>query len=129
MKQYLLKGDPIALARPRLHLKRVFDCQRNLKINTRIDLDRQHEGLPFFTGPIHIDVVFVIKIPDKIAVKERQHRLGRPHTFRPDLDNLIKYILDVCAGIIYKEDSIVSSITAKKIYGTEAYTQFSFREL
>ncbi len=47
------------------------------------------------------------------------------HTSKPDIDNLIKFIMDCCSGILYKDDNQVVNITANKQYAEkEPKTEF-----
>jgi len=59
------------------------------------DLD---EDIPMIEGPINVDVTFYLK--------------GNKDT---DLDNLLKALLDGLEGILYKNDKMITSITAHKI--------------
>ena len=38
------------------------------------------------------------------------------HTKKPDIDNLIKFVLDAGNGLLWKDDSVVVNITAYKRY-------------
>ena len=42
----------------------------------------------------------------------------------PDLDNLVKYILDTCKGVLYTDDCLFAAIYTEKIYGIEPKTEF-----
>ncbi len=86
----------------------------------------QHNNQPLLDGPLHLDVTFYMPIP-KMRVKKIKK--GQPHLSRPDLDNLIKFVADICLNIIYKDDAIISSIHAKKIYENNARTEFKFTKL
>lgn len=48
-------------------------------------------------------ITFYIPVPPSITKKEKARRLGQPHQFKPDLDNLIKATKDA----LLKEDSTV----------------------
>ena len=119
---YVIPGCPIALARPRLTRSHVWDPQKQLKLIAGITLQSQHEGKPFFVGPLAVDILFCI-VPE--AAKARKIRKGKFHTFKPDLDNLIKFVLDVANDILYADDSIIAVITATKRWDTEARTEFT----
>jgi Holliday junction resolvase RusA-like endonuclease len=41
------------------------------------------------------------------------------HTSRPDLDNIVKSILDGLNGVIFEDDAVVAEIVASKKYGEE----------
>jgi Holliday junction resolvase RusA-like endonuclease len=67
-----------------------------------------------------LDVTMVFRMPTKA-----KDRWGKPHTFRPDADNLAKLALDsmMRAGLI-KDDSSVSSLVIKKTWAQEAGADF-----
>ena len=46
------------------------------------------------------------------------------HITKPDVDNLIKFTLDVLSGVLYKDDNQVVSVTAIKLYDDEPKTWF-----
>ena len=62
------------------------------------------------SGPLAVAIGFRFPTRDKT-------RHGKPHTFRPDVDNLAKLILDCLmrAGLI-GDDSIVSSLAVQKTW-------------
>ncbi len=45
-----------------------------------------------------------------------------PHNKKPDLDNLIKFVLDCGNGLMWSDDSKIISIKANKEYGKEPHT-------
>ena len=125
-KTYILLGDPIALQRTRLSHNKVYDSQKNLKLVTGINLQRQHNSEPFFDGPLSLDVTFFMEIPKS---RLRYVHSGAVHKFKPDLDNMIKYICDVCNKIVYNDDCTICKITATKVYDTKPRTEFTIEEL
>ncbi|HDG6220165.1 TPA: RusA family crossover junction endodeoxyribonuclease, partial [Staphylococcus aureus] len=38
---------------------------------------------------------------------------------KPDIDNLIKTVLDACNGHVWKDDNQITEITSSKRYGLE----------
>lgn len=126
---YVIYGDPVALARARFGQKKVWDSQKSLKLVAGIDLRAQHGDLPLYEGPLHMDVVFIMPLPSKLNADKRRQKEGTWHLFRPDLSNLVKYIEDVGTGILYGDDCIIASIACKKVYGTQARTEFTLSKL
>jgi len=124
---YILNGDPIPLARARYGNRRVWDCQKEVKLIAGISIANQHGNQPLFCGPVCLDVTFFIKLPHN--THKYNQKLGDFHCFKPDLDNMVKFICDIANTVIYKDDCIVSQISAKKVYDTEPRTQFIIREL
>lgn len=124
-KIYIIKGDPTPLARPRMGQKRVYDPQKNLKLVASIEINLQHADAPMLEGPLHLDVIFYMKAPEGISIKRREAMHGLSHIFRPDTDNLVKFIGDVCSGIIFHDDCSIAKITAQKKYDAYPRTEFT----
>lgn len=90
-----------------------------------------------FTKALHLDAVFYFNIPltqmNRMTSKSRSNKLfkeeGTAHAIRPDLDNIVKFLLDVCNGIIYRDDSLISSMSVKKVYSENPRTEFTITEL
>ena len=127
MKIYIVRGEPVALARTRITThNRCWDSQKQVKLAYGIQIQNQHEGSPLFTGPLHIDATFFMPIP----LSSRNKNLsGTFHYFRPDIDNLEKFLLDVATGVLFHEDCLIASITCKKVYDEDPRTEFTVREL
>lgn len=94
-----------------------------------IDISSQHGTDPMFEGVLSFDVTFYMEPAQSKSHKKRTELYGKHHTFKPDLDNLIKFILDICNGILYNDDCIVSEIKARKVYDPIARTEFTVKEL
>lgn len=124
--KYIILGDPVPLARPRLTAKKIYDSQKHQKLIAGINLKNQHEGNSFYEGNLHLDVKFYLKIAAKKNVDQLKDTF---HVYRPDLSNLIKFIEDIGTGIIYKDDSLICSVTATKKYSDNPRTEFEIRIL
>jgi Holliday junction resolvase RusA-like endonuclease len=121
---YVIQGNPIPWARPRLSINRNFyDSQKQKKQKAQIQLMNQHTR-PLFNivDPLHLDIIFYMPIPNMSEKKKLEH-CGNYHYIRPDLDNLIKYVKDTATGILYNDDCVIASITSKKIYDTDPRTE------
>jgi Holliday junction resolvase RusA-like endonuclease len=72
-------------------------------------------------GPIEIKSVFYFKRPKSHFV-DGCLLLNAPSfvTRVPDLDNLIKLVLDSLQGVVYSNDSVVSSISCKKVWSNHS---------
>lgn len=81
------------------------------------DIREQYLGEPL-TSALDVELQFVYK------GKGNGHKKTRP-----DLDNLIKYILDAANGLLWVDDSIICKLTAEKIYGKEDQIIIRIREL
>ena len=76
-------------------------------------------GRPLLEGPVELRVMAYMPIPASWSMKkQRAAALGEILPIsRPDLDNCIKSIKDGCNKVIWKDDSQVVDIIAKKRYG------------
>lgn len=120
---YEIPGNPVTLARPRFGQNRVWDSQKQVKHNIQLFLERQHKKRPLFLKPLHMSVVFYIKPPQK------SHREGFYALTKHDLDNLLKMVYDTGNKLIWRDDSIIVSTSALKVYSLNPRTVFKISEL
>jgi Holliday junction resolvase RusA-like endonuclease len=122
----VVAGPPQPLLRPRFNSRgafhKAYDPQQQIKEEISFEIKQQYR-LPLLSGPLKLNVTFFMKIPKMSKVKSTAI-IGQPHTKKPDLSNLIKFIEDVCTGIVYTDDALIHSISAKKIYDPIPRTEF-----
>lgn len=126
---YKIEGNPVPLARPRFSQGHVWDCQTTEKLRDGLAIKLQHGKSALYSSPLHLEVTFIFGVPQSYSNAKKLSMLQSPHIKKPDLDNLVKYLMDICIGIIYTDDKFVTSITAHKQYGSSGLTVFSFTEL
>tara|TARA_R110002167_G_scaffold34895_11_gene111501 strand:- start:1711 stop:2151 length:441 start_codon:yes stop_codon:yes gene_type:complete len=67
--------------------------------------------------PVYLEIEAYMPIPKSWSkAKQDQARMGVIRPAKPDLDNIIKAILDGCNSVIYRDDVQVHSIKARKLY-------------
>ena len=126
-----LEGDPVPKGRPRFVMKGKF-VQAYTPKKTREAEKRwaklfERDMPTWFPAaveeklPIKVDVIFGMPIPKSLSQKKRVAMLDTPHVKRPDLDNLVKLVLDGLG--VHFEDSLVSDIKAKKVYAPSSFTE------
>jgi Holliday junction resolvase RusA-like endonuclease len=74
---------------------------------------------PDFDGPFMVGVTFMINRPRSLSVKARPLP-----TVKPDLDKLIRAVLDGLTGIVWRDDAQVVTLIAKKRYLTTAGAEY-----
>jgi crossover junction endodeoxyribonuclease RusA len=80
------------------------------KVKERAATKMLEEGqLEAWTGPVGIRISFGIKAP-----QDAKH--GYPKA--PDLDKLVRAVLDALTGVCYKDDSQVVTIQSEKVFHT-----------
>lgn len=80
---------------------------------------------------LFISIVFIFKIPKSYTKKRRNSILeGKEHyTKKPDLDNLVKAILDGLNGVAYEDDRQIVGTAAFKRYGAADEVEVSIWKL
>lgn len=121
---YCIKGNPIALQRPRFNSvqRTVYDNQKNTRLVLGIGLAAQHNNRPLLDGPLKLFAHFYMSMPLRMPASQ----VDTPHSIKPDLDNLIKMLLDISKDVIIKDDKTICKIEAMKTYSIEPRTEFYF---
>jgi len=65
---------------------------------------------------IALSVVFRLCPASSLSKKKKNALYGSEHNKKPDLDNLIKMVIDRMSGIFYKDDNVIYEIHARKEY-------------
>ena len=75
----------------------------------------------WLNAPIRCSLRFQFRRPKSHRTSKGMLRKGIPvlHIYKPDTDNLAKFVLDALNGTYYKDDSQVHALHAVKRYGDE----------
>lgn len=65
---------------------------------------------------IALSVVFRLCPASSLSKKKKKALYGSGHNKKPDLDNLIKMVIDRMSGVFYKDDNVIHEIHARKEY-------------
>lgn len=127
---YFLSGKPIPLARPRLGKTHTYDSQSQIKEALSMEILAQRPR-PFIITkrPLQLVVTFFMPFPQSWSKIKKGLLVDKPHITRPDIDNCIKMLADVCNGLLYADDSQISSIHARKIWAYDGKTEFQLVEI
>lgn len=125
---FILSGIPIPLQRVRFSGDHCWDSQKHSKLLVSLALEAQLKAQDMFSGALHVDFVFVFPLAKKLSKVKKEKTLDKPHITIPDLDNCIKFYLDCCNKLLFKDDCIVAVISARKIYGAPR-TEMTIKEI
>jgi Holliday junction resolvase RusA-like endonuclease len=118
---------PLPYARPRVSRKlngKLYNPRssyiKQLRALIKQTLEEKYPDFNISEGEIQIEATFYIASPKYITNSKLKSELAgecllNPIT-RPDLDNLLKSVLDAMNGLIYKDDSQIAKLTAYKHY-------------
>lgn len=79
-------------------------------------------------GPIEVMVTAYFKPAKSWSRAKANLAMGKPHTQKPDADNLLKLVLDACNGVVYADDAQVARMSIAKRWAAEARTEVFIRE-
>lgn len=123
-----IPGTPVPKGRPRVRVMGKF-AQIYTPPETRKAEDeflkeaiKYKPGEPI-EGPIAIDIKFYKAPPKKMP----KGRTG--WTTKPDLDNLVKLVIDALNKVFFKDDRQIVEITATKEYDDNPRTEFEIRKI
>lgn len=126
---FSLSGIPIPLQRARFVNGHAWDCQKQEKLKSELELLKQFNKEPIYTGYLQVDLTFYMPMAKRMSIENQILKEGKPHNYRPDVDNLAKYVLDICNKIIFDDDASVSTLIARKVYSISPRTEFIITEL
>ena len=130
----IVAGLPKSQKRHRFGRGFTYDPSKEDK-TTFLSLIREQAPEHPILGPIALNVIFSMPRPKK-HFKTGKHfnslKTDAPyyHTYRPDIDNLLKFVMDALGReIFFKDDSQVSQINCMKVYGDYPRTEIIIGEL
>jgi len=129
IKKIVVMGEPVPKGRPRVAIRGRFPVFYTPKETREAEDDFVKQavksGKPGFPteGPVSINIRFYKKRPKSKPKGERHW------TSKPDLDNLVKLVLDAMNKIFFKDDAQVVQITAFKEYDEVPRTEVIIIEL
>lgn len=127
-------GLPKGKARPRVtRTGHAYTPATTVAWENTIRLHAIHamRGIDMPDGNLIVRMTFFFQPPKSYAKKRRELLMneGSPMPHKPDIDNLVKAVLDACNGIAYKDDAAVVEIDARKRYGEEDGVQVTIERL
>ena len=121
---------PVAKARPRVTMvggrARAYTPKKSADYERHIARKWAHERQ---SDPARLDIVFGMPIPQSWSKKQQDAAasgLILPSK-KPDIDNLIKAVMDALNGVAYDDDNQVIELSAKKVYAPEPYVAIWLR--
>lgn len=121
---------PVAKARLRVTMAggraRAYTPKKSADYERQIAQEWAHERQ---SDAVRLDIVFGMPIPQSWSKKQQQAAasgLVLPAK-KPDIDNLIKAVMDALNGVAYDDDNQVIELSAKKVYAPEPYVAIWLR--
>ena len=112
---FTIPGKPFAWRRARSNGRVRFKDADTVAHEATLQAIALHHFPAPLEGPLRLTVRACFAVP-KLSAKKRAERLWRPHTARPDLDNLVKMIGDGWNRIAWLDDGQIAEVTATKLW-------------
>jgi Holliday junction resolvase RusA-like endonuclease len=130
---YEITGIPIPWKRPARNGKHIFDSQIRKKKEYRETVFEQAQGisnhpLSRLKAEIKVYLEYQMPIPASWSNVKRLKAIGKPHTSKPDADNLVKFVLDTFKNMLWTDDSKIYSLQAIKYYSETPLTRIYIEE-
>lgn len=121
---FWIPGQPIGKGRPRFAKGRAYTppvTHRAERMVAAIASDAMiTAGLEPFTAPVSCVIIARYRIPPSwTKAKQAQAATHAIAPGKPDLDNVIKLVLDACNGVCFEDDAQVAWIEAIKTFSDE----------
>jgi len=119
----VIPGKPFAKQRARTTRQgRMYTPAETVSYERQVgQIAAQHFTKPL-DGPVRLEVVAVFQPPKSWSKRKTEEMLHRHHTQKPDLDNCFKAIKDALNRIAWGDDSQVSEMSGRKMWGLHNQT-------
>jgi Holliday junction resolvase RusA-like endonuclease len=122
---FTIPGPPVGKARPRFSRRGAatiaYTPGKTARHEERVALIARSamRGCRPLTGPVQVHVDITMPVPASWSRRRRREAIDRTiaPTVKPDIDNVLKLLLDAMSGICYADDRQIVGLTATKFYG------------
>lgn len=117
--EFIIPGEPVGKQRPKasFQMRRIYTPEKT--INYESFVKHCYYGNPHFCErQVGVNMKVYLPIPSSTSKKKQQQMLDkiiRPCK-KPDIDNVIKSVLDGLNGVAYEDDKQVVELHAEKYY-------------
>jgi Holliday junction resolvase RusA-like endonuclease len=116
----VVEGQPKSKGRPRFARGRAYTPASTLQYERLVAAAAREVIAQPIAVNVQVDIIAVYRIPKSWPKgQQAQAQRGDIMPTRPDIDNVIKIILDGLNGAAYVDDEQVHMISAEKTYGDD----------
>lgn len=119
METLILSGKPVPKARPRVVNGHAYTPRETQEYEELVRLCYRRGSGDKRLGPVSVSIVFAYEMPKSWPKKKKAEMDGQPKTTKPDLDNLVKTVLDGLNGEAWEDDAQVVTVASRKVWTSE----------
>lgn len=130
MIKFTIPGEPKGKGRPRVTRYGVYTPETTVNYENWVKICFQEAKQKKLEGQLKAEIRCYFEIPNSYSKKKKEDALRgniRPAK-KPDLDNIMKIILDALNGLAYKDDKDIIECSIEKWYGEEARVEVEIKE-
>ena len=133
---FTVYGEPVAKGRPRFSTRGKFPVAYTPEKTKAYEFEvgmmalAAMGGTKPLEGALEAFIYITYAVPESYSKKRLEACLSgsEKHTKKPDLDNVIKSVIDGMDKIVFDNDSQIISIHATKVYGEVAKAEVMVRQ-
>lgn len=132
--EFIVEGDPVGKQRPRFNgrTRTTYTPRKTKHYETLIRKAYEDTGGSILDGYISLSLDVYFAIPKSYTKEKRlacEHNINRPDK-KPDIDNILKIVLDGLNGVAYADDKQVIEVRCRKFYSVSSgYLKISVSEI
>lgn len=134
--RFTVPGKPVGKARPRVTTRgghaRAYTPERTKEFEDRVrQAYIEKYGYTKMAGTLKVDIIAFFEPPVSTPKKNRWSMINGfiPYYKKPDIDNVIKSVMDALNGVAYYDDRNVIAVYGFKCYGEYNHTDVVITEI
>jgi Holliday junction resolvase RusA-like endonuclease len=127
---FVVPGKPVGKQRARVVFGsrgvRTYTPDETVRWENAVKVFARDAGITLTDGVFSVDVMVARAVPKSWSKKKKATALeGYYAPGKPDLDNIIKAVLDGLNGVVWHDDSQVAQVHANRAYGDEDFVRIT----
>lgn len=125
---FVVPGTPVGKGRPKFARRGNFvstytpEKTASYENLVKVKAEEAMQGQPLFEGAVSVEIALFVTPPASWSQKKQREALAGTvfPTSKPDVDNVLKGIMDACNEIVFKDDKQAVDVKVIKRYSDTA---------
>lgn len=134
---FIIPGTPVGKGRPKFARRGNFvttytpEKTASYENLVKVKAEEVMQGRPVIDGAVFVSICLYVTPPASWSQKKQRAALAGEvfPTSKPDIDNVLKGIMDACNEIVWKDDKQAVDVVMRKRYATTARATVEVRAL